>query len=179
MCGILWAFYNRNIHNNDVDNFHVQLQKIFSRWPDYTWFYQDWSLLFGHTRLSIIDTSDAANQPFQRGDFTVIFNGEIYNFHELKKELQDTWYSFSTTSDTEVLVYAYQERWEKCVERFDGMWAFALYDKKHHKVFMSRDRILGARVVDLSADFRLRDRDVYESWYQVTHTRSALLPEAV
>lgn len=141
MCGILWAIYANEIYEKDVHNFHEQLKKIFSRWPDYTWFFHDQNLLFGHTRLSIIDTSASANQPFQRGDYTVIFNGEIYNFHELKQQLQEKWYSFSTTSDTEVLVYAYQERWEKCVEKFDGMRAFALYDKKNNKVFMSRDRI--------------------------------------
>ncbi len=141
MCGILWAIYKDAISDKIVGDFRENLKKIASRWPDYTWLYQDLSLLLGHTRLSIIDTSDAAHQPFQRGDCIVIFNGEIYNFHELKKELQDAWYEFSTTSDTEVLVYAYQEWWEKCVERFDGMRAFALYDKQHHKLFLSRDRI--------------------------------------
>lgn len=110
MCGILWAIYKDNIDTKVVDNFHENTKKITSRWPDYTWFYQDHNLLFGHTRLSIIDTSDAAHQPFQRDDCTIIFNGEIYNFHKLKQELQGKWYSFSTTSDTEVLVYAYQER---------------------------------------------------------------------
>lgn len=141
MCGILWAIYKDNIDTKVVDNFHENTKKITSRWPDYTWFYQDHNLLFGHTRLSIIDTSDAAHQPFQRDDCTIIFNGEIYNFHKLKQELQGKWYSFSTTSDTEVLVYAYQERWEKCVEKFDGMRSFALYDKKNNKIFMSRDQI--------------------------------------
>lgn len=75
------------------------------------------------------------NQPFQRNNYIVIFNGEIYNFKELKTILEKKWYSFSTTSDTEVLVYAYQERWEECVDKFDGMRAFALYDKEEKKTF--------------------------------------------
>lgn len=141
MCGILWAIYKDDVDSKIVDNFHENLKKISSRGPDYTWFYQDKNLLFWHTRLSIVDTSSAAHQPFERGDYNVIFNGEIYNFHELKNILQEKWYNFTTTSDTEVLVYAYQERGEKCVEKFDGMRAFAIYDKVHQKVFLSRDRI--------------------------------------
>lgn len=141
MCGILWAIYKNDIDNKIVDNFHENVKKIASRGPDYTGFYQNKNLLFWHTRLSIIDTSAAAHQPFERGAYNVIFNGEIYNFHELKNILQEKWYPFTTTSDTEVLVYSYQERGEKCVEKFDGMRAFAMYDKAHQKVFLSRDRI--------------------------------------
>ena len=141
MCGILWVIHKNGSNEKDITIFQESLKKIVSRGPDYTWTYQDQNILLWHTRLSIIDTSDAANQPFQRNNYIVIFNGEIYNFKELKTILEKKWYSFSTTSDTEVLVYAYQERWEECVDKFDGMRAFALYDKEEKKLFLSRDRI--------------------------------------
>ncbi len=141
MCGILWAIYRQNIDRNDLDIFQKSLQKITSRGPDYIWSYQDRNILLWHTRLAIIDTSSAANQPFQIGDCVVVFNGEIYNFQTLQEILKQKWYVFTTTSDTEVLLYAYQERGEECVQYFDGMWAFAIYDKNKQKIFLSRDRI--------------------------------------
>ncbi len=141
MCGILWAIYKQNIDGNDLDIFQKSLQKITSRGPDHIWSYQDGNILLWHTRLAIIDTSSAANQPFQIGDYIVVFNGEIYNFQALQEILKQKWYVFTTTSDTEVLLYAYQERGEECVQYFDGMWAFAIYDKTKQRVFLSRDRI--------------------------------------
>lgn len=168
MCGILWAIYKKEISEKDTAIFQKNLKKITSRWPDYTGVYQDKNLIFWHTRLSIIDTSDAANQPFQRNDYTVIFNGEIYNFKELKSILEEKWYNFSTTSDTEVLVYAYQERWEECVDKFDGMRAFALYDKENGKVFLSRDRIWEKPLV------YYHDNEIFAFWSEINALRSII-----
>jgi len=141
MCGILWAIYTNKINTNTINNFEYSLKKIKSRWPDNTWIYQNKNLCLWHTRLSIIDTSDEANQPFQKDDYIIIFNWEIYNFKTIKASLQKKGYKFITTSDTEVVLYSYQERWERCVEYFDGMWAFAIYEKKWQKMFLSRDMI--------------------------------------
>lgn len=103
-------------------------------------------LAFGHRRLSIIDLTSAAHQPMcdRERMLCVTFNGEIYNYLEIKEELKQKGYKFYTTSDTEVLINSYKEWEEACVEHFNGMWAFALWDKKANKLFCSRDR-LGAK----------------------------------
>lgn len=99
-------------------------------------------VLFGFRRLAIIDLSHGADQPFSipgRG-LHVVFNGEIYNYLEIKAELQRLGHFFQTQSDTEVLLHAYDEWGEHCVEHFNGMWAFAILDEKRNRVFCSRDR---------------------------------------
>lgn len=92
-----------------------------------------------HSRLNIIDLNKRANQPFYQENFTIIFNGEIYNFIEIRNELKKKNYKFNTESDTEVLLKSYIEFGEKCVEKFVGMWAFAIWDNKKKKLFLSRD----------------------------------------
>ena len=100
------------------------------------------SLAFGHTRLSILDISDRANQPFyfDNKNLVLTFNGEIYNFVEIKKELEGFGYKFKTTSDTEVLLLAYHKWGVDCQQKFNGMWAFAIFDQKKNEIFISRDR---------------------------------------
>ena len=95
-----------------------------------------------HLRLSIIDLSPESNQPFisNCGNFIIIFNGEIYNYLEIKSELQSKNYIFRTNSDTEVLLNSYIEWGEQCVNRFNGDWAFAIYNIKENTLFCSRDR---------------------------------------
>tara|TARA_B110000503_G_C7135421_1_gene408586 strand:+ start:275 stop:2104 length:1830 start_codon:yes stop_codon:yes gene_type:complete len=92
-----------------------------------------------HSRLNIIDLNQRSNQPFKDNNFTITFNGEIYNYLEIKKELIKKNYKFKTTSDTEVLLKSYIEYGEKCVEKFIGMWAFAIWDNKKKILFLSRD----------------------------------------
>jgi asparagine synthase (glutamine-hydrolysing) len=97
----------------------------------------------GHARLSIIDLSDSANQPFvsSTGRSVIAFNGEIYNYLELREELErEHRYPFRTKSDTEVLLAAYEIWGESCVSRFNGMWAFVIFDLAQQTVFCSRDR---------------------------------------
>jgi len=93
-----------------------------------------------HTRLAIIDLDPRANQPFVDGDCVLVFNGEIYNYIELRDELKALGHRFRTDSDTEVLVRAYQAWGEDCLDRLEGMWAFALFDVKGGKIMVSRDR---------------------------------------
>jgi len=95
-----------------------------------------------HRRLSIIDLSDSGHQPMNYTDnYWITLNGEIYNYLEIKEELKKNGYSFKSNSDTEVVLVAYHKWGTQCVERFNGMWAFALYDKEKQKLFCSRDRL--------------------------------------
>lgn len=95
----------------------------------------------GHNRLSIVDLSKRANQPFLSncGRYAIVFNGEIYNYIEIRDELKE--YEFKTQSDTEVLLASYIGYGESCVEKFNGMFAFAIYDKKEKTLFCARDRV--------------------------------------
>ncbi len=93
-----------------------------------------------HSRLAIIDINDSANQPMHRDGCTLVFNGEIYNYIEVRQELEGMGYNFSTHSDSEVLIVAYQVWGEKCLDLFEGMWAFALLDRERNHLFISRDR---------------------------------------
>lgn len=102
-----------------------------------------YSLAFAHRRLSIIDLSESGHQPLcdDTGNYWITFNGEVYNYIELREELKVKGHTFFTQTDTEVVVAAYKEWGVKCLERFNGMWAFALLDKKNNQVFCARDRV--------------------------------------
>lgn len=97
---------------------------------------------FAHNRLSIIDLNDEANQPFVSacGNFVIVYNGEVYNYNEIRKNLEGK-YPFRTKSDTEVILYNYIEKKEKCLEDFIGMFAFTIYDIKNDTLFGARDRL--------------------------------------
>jgi asparagine synthase (glutamine-hydrolysing) len=96
----------------------------------------------GARRLAIIDLSSAGDQPFASDDGTLqlIHNGEIYNYRELRRELESNGHRFRSATDTEVILAAYADWGTRCVERFNGMWAFALWDSRHRRLFCSRDR---------------------------------------
>jgi asparagine synthase (glutamine-hydrolysing) len=112
------------------------------RGPDDQGIYVDERLSLGHRRLSIIDLSAAGRQPMSNedGSIWIVFNGEIYNFCELRKDLESFGHIFRSNSDTEVIIHAYEEWGYNCVERFNGMWGFAIYDKDKELIFLSRDR---------------------------------------
>ncbi len=96
-----------------------------------------------HCRLSIIDLSDAGRQPLanEDGSIQVVFNGEIYNFGELRDELSGRGHRFRSDTDTEVIVHGYEEWGDACVERFRGIFAFGLWDANKSRLFLARDRI--------------------------------------
>jgi asparagine synthase (glutamine-hydrolysing) len=98
------------------------------------------NVTFLHSRLSILDLDDRSNQPFECDGCILIFNGEIYNYLEIKAELEKKGRTFRTTSDTEVLIQAYLEYGEDCVSHFEGMWAFAIWDSRRQVLRLSRDR---------------------------------------
>jgi asparagine synthase (glutamine-hydrolysing) len=99
-------------------------------------------MALGHRRLSILDLSEAGHQPmsYSDGRYWIAFNGEIYNYLDIKNELQKTGRQFITRTDTEVILAAYAEWGEKCLEKFAGMWAFAIYDNTLSEIFLARDR---------------------------------------
>lgn len=105
-------------------------------------FHNKADLLLAHRRLSIIDLSNKGHQPMSnaRGDIWITYNGEIYNYVAIREELTRRGRVFRTDTDTEVLLAAYEEWGEKCLERFDGMWSFVIYDKKRNVLFGARDR---------------------------------------
>jgi asparagine synthase (glutamine-hydrolysing) len=112
------------------------------RGPDDQSTYIDDEISLGHRRLAIIDLSPAGRQPKSNEDESIwiVFNGEIYNFQDIRIDLEKRGHRFSSNTDTEVIIHAYEEWGFCCVERFNGMWAFALYDKNKRILFFSRDR---------------------------------------
>lgn len=143
MCGIA-GVWNRN--GEPVAQLSLQkfTDSLSHRGPDGNGFYidHDANLGFGHRRLAIIDTTDGGRQPmsFANGRYWITYNGEIYNFLELKSELQGYGYQFQNNSDTEVILTAYHYWGEDCQSRLNGMWAFAIWDREERKLFLSRDR---------------------------------------
>jgi len=142
MCGILGVYNLNEKRSFCINAFETSLHTMMYRGPNaYGVKEFDKRVIFGHLRLSIIDLDTGNNQPFQiDGRYWIIFNGEIYNYIELKEELLREGYTFRTMGDTEVLLRAYVQWGEKCVNKFNGMWAFAIYDEKTKKLFCSRDR---------------------------------------
>lgn len=140
MCGIA-GFIDPSLSSPDAEKVLVKmLESISHRGPDARGVYHEEALHLGHNRLSIIDLSDEANQPMHFYDCSIIFNGEIYNYIEIRKKLIEKGYSFKTQSDTEVILGAYNEWGEDCVKEFVGMWALVIWNKKKKELFASRDR---------------------------------------
>ncbi|MDA8639584.1 asparagine synthase (glutamine-hydrolyzing) [Flavobacteriaceae bacterium] len=136
MCGI----YLTNIPL-EKKKLEVKLNGISHRGPDFRGTHQQDNLSFGHTRLSILDLDSRSNQPMIHEDYILVFNGEIYNYKTVKKELQELGENFSTQGDSEVLLVGYK-RWGKAlVPKLNGMFAFSIYDKKNNEVFSARDRL--------------------------------------
>lgn len=141
MCGITGIF---NLNGEPVSP--VILRKmtdaIAHRGPDGEGFYTDSFVGLGHRRLAIIDLSPAGHQPMmsQDGQYILIYNGEIYNFQELRLELETRGCHFRSRTDSEVLLYAYVEWGERALDRFNGMFAFAIWDRQKQELFLARDR---------------------------------------
>ena len=150
MCGIAGFTTNNQIAGNCTGALQNMVKAMKHRGPDASGYFSDENVYLGHTRLSIIDLSDESNQPMHSANnrYVIVYNGELYNFHELKLELQRVShgsgtvpYFFKTNSDTEVILASY-ERWgTDCLSKFNGMFAFALYDKQEKSLFIARDRL--------------------------------------
>lgn len=141
MCGIFGVIQKNIITAEQKELYQKSLATLQHRGPDSTWTFCDDHVFFWHQRLSIIDTRSCANQPFVYNSYITIFNGEIYNFKSIKEELLSLEHTFTTESDTEVLIHAYEEWGKQCTDKFDWMWAFAIYNTVSWDIFLSRDRI--------------------------------------
>ena len=138
MCGI--CGFTGSI-NNEESILEAMMNRIIHRGPDGAGRYFNAGIAMGHRRLSIIDLSDAGKQPMINADGTLVctFNGEIYNYKELKAQLIAKGYHFSSDCDTEVLLHGYTEWKEKMLDKLRGMFAFALWNTQTHELFMARD----------------------------------------
>ena len=144
MCGITGFAGNSNGRLRK-DNLVEMTDAVYHRGPDDrgVWISGNNQVGLGHRRLSIIDLSTRAAQPMRTSDdrFVIVYNGEVYNFREIRIELEQRGHTFLSNSDTEVVLRAYVEWREKSSLKFNGMWAFAIYDKSENLLFLSRDRL--------------------------------------
>ena len=143
MCGIagIWNLSGKPVSRRMLAAFTGSVKH---RGPDGEGFYLDEkaALGLGHRRLAILDLSERGAQPMSYGDgrYWITHNGEIYNFLELREQLENQGYRFRTETDTEVIAAAYDCWGPDCLLRFNGMWAFALWDKQERILFLARDR---------------------------------------
>jgi asparagine synthase (glutamine-hydrolysing) len=142
MCGIA-GFLTKNYEGLTTNDLVAMGNAISHRGPDAHGEYLDTSVGLCHRRLSILDLSEAGNQPMFSNDenVVIVFNGEIYNFLELKKDLEQDGVSFRSGTDTEVIIKLYEKHGVDCLEKLNGMFAFALWDKNLNKLFIARDRL--------------------------------------
>ena len=145
MCGIC-GYISQN--EDPVKVIQEMTDSMYHRGPDDAGTYQHRfrngrHLALGHRRLSILDLSDAGHQPMftQNRELAIVYNGEIYNFKELRKQLADRGYSFKSNCDTEVILYLYQEYGKECLERLNGMFAVGIIDFVQERVILARDRM--------------------------------------
>ena len=140
MCGIIGQLFRAKANYRPLPK--GALESLVHRGPDANGLFVDEKINLGHTRLSIIDLSDDASQPMSSNDgrFFIVFNGEIYNYKTLRLQLEDRGYCFTSKSDTEVLLLAYQAYGSSCVKYIEGMFAFAVWDSLEEKLFLARDR---------------------------------------
>lgn len=136
MCGIVGSY---NFSNEKI--LKSMLKKIRHRGPDDTNIYMDEKCMLGINRLAILDPK-LGRQPMELGDLIIVFNGEIFNYIELKRDLKNKGCSFYTNnSDTEIILHGYKIYGKEFIKKLNGMFAIAIYDKKKKKLFLCRDRV--------------------------------------
>ncbi|MBL7943008.1 MAG: asparagine synthase (glutamine-hydrolyzing) [Flavobacteriales bacterium] len=140
MCGIAAVINATGTNEQARTGMENMLSAIRHRGPDASHIWQHEGTLLGHNRLSIIDLSDAADQPMHFAHLSIVFNGEVYNYREIRIELEGLGHTFHTGSDTEVVLHAYHQWGRKCVEKFMGMWALVIWDNQKQLAYLSRDR---------------------------------------
>jgi len=144
MCGIAGIFsYTDPQKSWPKQDLAGMVDKLAHRGPDDKGTHIEPGLFLGHTRLSVIDLSQAGHQPMFTADkkFVISYNGEIYNFQEIRKDLETMGHRFVSHSDTEVLLTAWQEWGESCIEKLNGIFAFAIFDRQEKKLFLVRDHL--------------------------------------
>lgn len=142
MCGFVgeFKFNGQNVDENTLNKMRDCLQH---RGPNDSGAFCQGSIGLGFRRLSILDLSPAGHQPMSNEDGTVwiVFNGEIYNFQELRLELEKKGHKFKSNTDTETIIHLYEEEGEQCLQKLRGMFAFAIWDSRRQQLFIARDRI--------------------------------------
>ena len=181
MCGISGIFNTdkKPVHASQIESMN---NLINHRGPDGNGVYVEGNLGIGSTRLAIIDLREIANQPMSDTDgrYVIVYNGEIFNYVELRNELLKKGYRFNNNSDTEVILNSYKEYGEDCLHKLNGMWAFAIWDKREKSLFCSRDRygikpfyyykdksrfVFGSeikQILDLGVDKTVNDEIIYD-----------------
>jgi asparagine synthase (glutamine-hydrolysing) len=141
MCGIA-GYVARDGDPASVVTLKAMTDAIAHRGPDGEGAFTEDNVAIGHRRLAIIDLTPAGHQPMVSADnrYVIAYNGEVYNFQELRLELEAKGYWFRSRTDSEVVLYAYAEWGARCVERFNGMFAFCVWDRKTKQMFLARDR---------------------------------------
>lgn len=142
MCGIngIFNFYEKGINEEIIKKMNNTLGH---RGPDDQGVFIEGNIGLGNTRLSVLDLSSAGHQPMSNKseNLYITYNGEIYNYREIREILQKTGYHFKSGTDTEVILHSYEEWGPECLSRFVGMFAFAIWDKKYNRLFIARDRL--------------------------------------
>lgn len=143
MCGITGILAFDEIGESSLDHLEKATHELAHRGPDHQGLYQKAAVGLGHRRLSVIDTSENAHQPFQilDGRYVIVFNGEIFNYRSLKQELISNGVAFTSDSDTEVLLHLYAQEGRACLDKLNGFFAFAIYDSVDQSLFIARDRL--------------------------------------
>ncbi|MCB0819175.1 MAG: asparagine synthase (glutamine-hydrolyzing) [Bacteroidetes bacterium] len=195
MCGITGYYsFKQNAHDAEA-SVNEAIARMAHRGPDGNGVFSDDRAVLGHVRLSILDVSDAAAQPFYSpdGDYVLVFNGEIFNFPELRSELENQGTKFISSGDTEVLLHLIMREGESCLKKLNGFFAFAVYRKSDASLFIARDRYgekpllyaedengigFGSEMKTLLALPGLRELD-RESLYNYHHLNYIPAPETI
>ena len=135
MCGIV------GFNSIDSNKLLSMIKSINHRGPDDFGTFEVNNFSFGHARLSILDLSDHGHQPMKYKNLTMVFNGEVYNFKEIREELERAGYSFHSSSDSEVVLKSFHKWGVKAVDKFIGMFVFSIYDDTTDNLFIFRDRM--------------------------------------
>ena len=142
MCRIAGLIDYNSESSYNIENILVAMRDTMIKGgPDAYGIYIDSNTGLAHRRLSIIDLSTQGNQPIHWEKWTIVFNGEIYNYKDIRVDLEKLGYNFDTNTDTEVIIKAYNEWGIKAISKFSGMFSFALYDKQEKKLILCRDRL--------------------------------------
>lgn len=150
MCGITgWIDYKRALEG-EKETVMKMTETLAKRGPDDTNIWIDKHVAFGHKRLIVVDP-EGGKQPMtclkEESNYTICYNGELYNTEDIRKELLRRGYTFKGHSDTEVLLASYIEWKEECVNHLNGIYAFAVWDEKKEHIFIARDRLGGKTII--------------------------------
>jgi asparagine synthase (glutamine-hydrolysing) len=140
MCGIFVAFNRYGLNQKRLPQYKNAINIVNHRGPDSINYLNTTNCFLAHSRLAIMDLNDSSNQPFHYQNFIITYNGEVFNYKEIRSELQGLGHIFNTDSDTEVVIAAYAEWGVSCFKIFNGMWALAIFDSIKQELIISRDR---------------------------------------